>query len=206
MEPGASRTYAGTAGPLGGYSFTDSVTDVRPDGFTISADFGDLTRVQEWSCTEAGLIALTVPVGPEASVSTGGSTLELQVTDVVGVTLPADLAPGSAWTQTYQVEGVQTLPDGKTADVTGTAAFAAQAVGFEEVSVAAGDFSALRIEQTVSLNLSIALAGGSIPLLFETVETVHFAEGVGMIKSFGVGTVFGETFEEALELQSSSTP
>ncbi len=58
MRQGASWTYTGEAGPRGSYTFTDQVTDLRSDGFTLTADFDGLRRVQEWSCTAQGLVAL----------------------------------------------------------------------------------------------------------------------------------------------------
>ena len=60
---GATWTYDGSVDPIGPYTYTETVTEVQPDGFTLSGDFGEVTRLQEWSCTAEGLIAVDVPGG-----------------------------------------------------------------------------------------------------------------------------------------------
>jgi hypothetical protein len=204
---GARWEYQGSAGADGPYNYVETVSRPGPDGFTLTADFGDLTRTQEWSCTGEGLVALDPPAaGPVAGVASGGANLVLEATGVTGVTLPADLGPGQTWTQIYQVQGVQTLPDGRTMAVSGSASASLEAAGFEEVAVPAGAFTALRIDRTVTLNLTAAIGGGTMPLVLESRETVYFAEGVGMVRLVAVATVLGEPVEDVIVLVGSAIP
>jgi hypothetical protein len=203
---GSTWSYSGT-GVTGAYSFVDTLGDAGPDGFTLTADFGDVTRVQAWSCTPEGLVALDYPgSAADASVSSGSSALVMETTDVSGVTLPSDLAPGRTWMQTYQLQGQQTLPDGEVAPFTGTATYQATAGGIESVTVPAGTFDALRVERSLSMNGNIQLQGVDVPLVFSGEETVHFAEGVGMIRSDGTATLNGQPIENLLELTGFSVP
>src|SRR5262245_38742161 len=43
VREGTTWNYKSTGGPLGEYSFTDTITSFRDDGFTLSTQFGDLT-------------------------------------------------------------------------------------------------------------------------------------------------------------------
>ena len=66
VRQGATWTYKSTGGPAGEYSFTDTITSVGGDGFTLSTQIGDLTRTQEWTCTAEGLVALQLGGAPAA--------------------------------------------------------------------------------------------------------------------------------------------
>jgi len=44
---GATWTHAGTSNTGGDYAFTEAITEVRADGFTMTGTFEDLTRTQE---------------------------------------------------------------------------------------------------------------------------------------------------------------
>lgn len=204
---GATWTYDGSVDPIGPYTYTETVTEVQPDGFTLSGDFGEVTRLQEWSCTAEGLIAVDVPGGgTTANVAGGGATLVLTTVSSTGVTLPVDLAPGLTWSQTYEVEGEQTLPTGASSTAAGTAQVTSTAVGMESVSVPAGTFSALRIDRQIQIDLVVDFAGSSIPVQFASSETVYFAEDVGMIRSNSTATFAGEAFEDRQELSAYAVP
>src|SRR5262245_18320786 len=58
VREGSTWSYKSMGGPTGEYSFTDTITAVRADGFTLSSQFGSLTRTQEWACKPEGLVAL----------------------------------------------------------------------------------------------------------------------------------------------------
>src|SRR5512133_1953057 len=50
VRPGATWSYTSSGGPTGAYHYTDSITAVRSDGFTLTSQFNNLTRTQEWAC------------------------------------------------------------------------------------------------------------------------------------------------------------
>src|SRR6266540_6524139 len=50
VREGATWSYQSTGSPAGAYGFTDTITSVRADGFTLTSQFDKLTRTQEWSC------------------------------------------------------------------------------------------------------------------------------------------------------------
>src|SRR6266508_5721324 len=67
VREGATWTYASTGSPAGNYGFTDTISSVRDDGFTLTSQFGELTRTQEWACKPEGLVALQLGGGALSS-------------------------------------------------------------------------------------------------------------------------------------------
>src|SRR5215207_6587465 len=65
VRQGATWSYKSIGSPVGDYSFTDTITSVREDGFTLTSQFEDVTRIQEWACKPEGLVALQLG-GPSA--------------------------------------------------------------------------------------------------------------------------------------------
>lgn len=204
---GASWTYQGTSGPEGAYTFTDAISDVRADGFTLTATFEGLTRTQEWTCTSEGLTAMQYPgAGVAGSVVTEDSTAEFQTTSFSGVSLPRDLTAGDTWTLTYEVTGAQTVPGGETAETKGTVTFDFEAIGDESVSVPAGAFEALRVDIEMNLNFTMSIGGAEVPMIMTTSGSTWFVRDVGWVKSVSSGTVFEQPVEETLELLSYTIP
>jgi len=70
VKVGTTWTYQSTGSVEGDYGFTDTITDVREDGFTLTSQFSELTRTQEWACNPEGLTSLTVGGGAAAGIST----------------------------------------------------------------------------------------------------------------------------------------
>src|SRR5215212_8232661 len=97
VREGATWTYQSVGGPTGEFSFTDTITSVREDGFTLTTQFKDLTRTQEWSCTSEGLVALQLGGPSAATLNTQDMQLNLDVNDVSGVTIPNTIATGDQW-------------------------------------------------------------------------------------------------------------
>ncbi|MGE5775928.1 MAG: hypothetical protein ACM33V_06895, partial [Chloroflexota bacterium] len=54
VRQGATWSYRSTG--TGDYGFTDTITSVREDGFTLSTQSGNLTGTQEWACKPEGLV------------------------------------------------------------------------------------------------------------------------------------------------------
>jgi hypothetical protein len=203
---GGTWTYAGVDSIAGPYSFTDTITSMQDDGFTLTGDFGDLVRTQQWSCSEAGLAVLDYEGMGAAQVSTSGLNFELETTGVSGVTLPIDLAPGSTWTQSFTLSGLMSLAGAPESSASGTAIASNEAIGFETVEVPAGSFEALRIERTIEINLLVSVGESTLPVAVSSVETTWFAEGVGWIRSSFTGTIQDQALDESIELTAFSIP
>ena len=203
---GVSHTYTGTGGPEGAYSFTTTITEVRPDDFTLTTEFEGLTLTHQWSCTAEGLQPLEYGGGASATLSTAGSETQLTTSDVTGVLLPASISVGDTWGQTLEVAGTQTIPGVGAADSTGTVTYTFEALGEESISTPAGDFTALAIATSTTLDFQIDIEGVSTPLLFESTGTTYYAEGIGLVGSKDHAEVFGIATDTTIDLTAYSFP
>jgi hypothetical protein len=205
VRQGATWTYKSTGGPAGEYSFTDTITAVRGDGFTLSTQIGDLTRTQEWTCTAEGLAALQLGGAPAAMLNSQNIQLNLDINNATGVTFPGQINPGDQWQQTMNVTGNVTMMN-EEADATGNAQMNFSAIGIESVTVPAGTFDALKVEVDVTLNVDATYESITLPVSFSGEYIYWFAPGVGWVKSSGTGNVLGSSFTDSTELQSYSIP
>jgi hypothetical protein len=99
---GASWTYR-LSGPVSDM-FTRTIVDVRADGFDDQDTFSTgVTRRSGWACQQGDLISLTPNAG--ASVAVGEIQTDFTIELNEGVTLPADLQPGTTWTQKIVYRG-----------------------------------------------------------------------------------------------------
>ncbi|MEX2160926.1 MAG: hypothetical protein WD751_03335 [Anaerolineales bacterium] len=204
---GATHTYAGTSFDGSAYSFTDTITDVRADGFTLTSEFEGLTRTQEWECASEGLIALQYESGASAGISANGLSGEFQTTGASGVTLPANVAPGDTWSQAFTITGNLDMGEAGEATAAGDVAISYTAIGVEEVSTAAGTFTALRVESHLTFNLTATFQGLEIPIAFEADTVSWYGQGIGWVKSEDSSTIEGTgSFSTTLDLQSFSIP
>ena len=202
---GATWTYKSTGGPGGEYSFTDTITAVRDDGFTLSTQIGELTRTQEWTCTTEGLAALQLGGAPAAMLNSQNIQLNLDVNNATGVTFPSQINVGDQWQQVLDVSGNVTVMN-EEAEAAGTAQMNFSATGNESVTVPAGTFDALKVDVDVTLNVNASYEGITLPVTFSGDYTYWFAEGVGWVKASGTGSVLGSSFSETTELQSYNIP
>ncbi len=148
--------------------------------FKIAMTDADSAAVLEGECTEEGIILMDR--GMEGSFFSGDGSSSTNSTSRTGVTLPNDLKVGSAWTQTIDIiaEGGE---DGDT--LTANIITNYNVVGTETVTVPAGTFEALKIEQSGSMTMM------GQELL--TQGTLWYAEGVGNVKA-ETGMANGERF------------
>ena len=205
VRQAATWTYKSTGGPAGEYTFTDTISSVREDGFTLSTQIGDLTRVQEWTCTVEGLSALQLGGAPAAMLNSQNIQLNLNVNNMTGVTFPSRVNPGDQWQQNLDVTGNVTAFN-EEAEATGSVQMSFNAIGNESVTVPAGIFDALKVEVDVTLNLNATYQGIALPVSFTGDYTYWFAPNVGWVKASGTGTVLGNSFTDTTELQSYSIP
>ena len=205
VRPGATWTYKSTGGPAGEYSFMDTITSARENGFTLTTQIGDLTRTQEWTCNADGLAALQLGGAPAAMLNSQNIQLNLDISNATGVTFPSQINPGDEWQQTMNVTGNVTMMN-QEADATGNAQMNFSAMGNESVTVPAGTFDALKVAVDVTLNVDATYEGITLPVSFSGEYTYWFAPGVGWVKSSGTGNVLGSSFTDTTELQSYSIP
>lgn len=133
--------------------------------FTITVEGADSTFTIDGQCESEGVTIMNVP-GAQTTYSGEYGSSAVSTVTVSGVSLPNDIAQGQQWTQTISV----TTEAGKSEIVTNYTA-----VGFENVTVPAGEFYALKIEQE-----------GYVTVFGQKVGMHGFnwyAEGVGPVKS-----------------------
>jgi hypothetical protein len=204
---GASHVYAGTSSDVGAFSFTQTISEVRADGFTLTSQFDELTLSQEWSCGPDGIALLDYAGGGAAAIHTTGLQGTFTTTDMSGVTLPANVSAGSTWNQAFSLEAVLDMGEAGEASGTGSATIDYQAIGFEPVTVPAGTFDAMRVESTLSTNIEATFAGLTVPVMLTTHTVSWFVEGIGRVKAEETATFEGaEPMVTTIELQSYLIP
>jgi hypothetical protein len=205
VREGATWTYSSTGGPAGGYGFTDTITSVREDGFTLTTTFDELTRTQEWGCRPEGLVALQLGGTSAATLNTDNMQASFDVNNVSGVTYPPEIKPGDTWQHAMEFTAKLTVA-GQGMDASGDARSTFQAIGYESVTVPAGTFDALKVRVDTMININGNFNGVSFPVTVSSPYDYWFVQGVGWVKAIGTGDVSGATFNETIELQSYNIP
>ncbi|PWH17206.1 MAG: hypothetical protein DDG60_02890 [Anaerolineae bacterium] len=154
---------------------------VLDDGtFTLTIQKAESVFAMDGACRDDGVILLDVP-GVSATYADGSGSSTLSTTNDDGVTVPDDIQVGDEWSQTISVvassEGAETL--------SATMEATYKALGYETVTVPAGTFYALKVEQNGSMTIH-----GSPP--FDTHGFLWYAQGVGTVKSGLEGTYISE--------------
>lgn len=201
VREGSTWNYQSTSTVADNYSFTDTITSVREDGYTLTSEFEGLTRTQEWSCTPEGLVALEMGGG----LSTAGSNLVIESQSASGVTYPTEMNPGDTWQYKLEFTGTMDL-SGQSGEATGNTQSDFTALGVESVTVPAGTFDAMKVEITTTLDYTVTFQGIPVPVLFTSTTTSWYAEGVGWVKSVSEANFAGEAFTETVELQWYNIP
>ena len=205
VREGSTWSYKSTGDPTGEYSFTDTITSVGADGFTLSSQFGDLTRTQKWACKPEGLVALQLGGTSAATLNSANMQLNLEVKNVGGVTYPSEINVGDQWQHNLDFEGKMTVAN-QEGSATGNAQTNFNALGNDSVTVPAGTFDALKIQIDTTLNINVSVQAVSVPVTFSGSYTYWFVKDVGWVKASGTGSVSGTSFSETIELQSYNIP
>ena len=188
------------------YSFTGTIKNVGEDEFTYLNDFDELTQEQKWTCQPDGLLALEYTGGTAASVSVAGSEANYETSEVMGLSLPVEIAMGDTWEQSFTISGEQSMPGGVFATTEGIVTMKSEAIGEESVSVSAGDFDAIVVRTEVTIDLIITVEESSFPTLFISESTVWYVKGVGWVKSEDRAEIAGIETLGTIELQSYFIP
>ncbi len=176
---GASWEYAFSDGSQA----THSMAVGEDKTFTLTVQTDNSTFTLRGQCTDEGIILMDVP-GVSSTYSDyesgGGSTLTTQ--NVEGVTLPNDIQVGDDWSQIISVAGASS--DGEVT-LTATIETNYKALGYEQITVPAGTFNTLKVEQTGSMTMNGAEG-------FDTHGYFWYVKGIGTVKSGLDGTYTGE--------------
>jgi hypothetical protein len=205
IRSGATWTYQSTGSPADDYRFTDTITSLDNDGFTLTSEYEKFTRTQEWACSPEGLSALELGGPIVAALQSQSIQLDLELTNASGITFPHDIAAGDTWQQTLEFAGDMTIA-GEAGTASGTAQVNFSAIGIEQISVAAGDFDAMKIQADSLVDLNVTYEGLTVPVTYTATYTYWFAPDVGWVKATGNVNLAELSFTENLELQSYNVP
>lgn len=205
VRAGAAWTYQSTGTPADDYRFTDTITSLRDDGFTLTSEYEKFTRTQEWACSPEGLSAMELGGPIVAALQSQSIQLDPGLLDTSGITFPHDIAAGDAWQRTLEFAGDMTIA-GEAGTASGTAQVNFSAIGIEHVSVPAGDFNAMKIQADSLVDLNVTYEGLTVPVTYTATYTYWFAPDVGWVKATGNVNMAELSFTENLELLSYSVP
>jgi hypothetical protein len=192
-----------TMSGITGGKFTRTITEVHSDGFTDQDVFDSgVTRTGEWKCDQGTLTALSPAEGMSGMVQTKGMTAEFKTTSSSGVTLPAIVRPGDSWTQSFTLEGTQTI-GGTQAQSKGDTSYSCKAAGTETVVVAAGSFDAVRVGCQINGKITVIMAGVEVPTELTSAATIWYARDIGMVKTENEISGIGHS---TIELTSYTIP
>lgn len=203
---GATWTYSNTGSPAGSFTYTDTITNVRPDGFTLTTQFTDLTRTQDWACKQEGLQALQLGGANSAAIATQGLSAKFTTSNVTGITLPANITPGMQWTYGLDINGAIAMPGDQSAEASGPVSIDLKEAGTESVTVPAGTFNATKIEAKSTFDLNASFQSLKVPITFTSTSILFYVPGVGLVKSIESGDIGGNSFSSTTELQTYNIP
>ena len=207
VRQGATWTHTHSSNVADPFTFTETISAVRADGFTLSSESAGVTRTQEWSCRAEGLLLLSLGgPGTAAMLSATGMSAGFTTSEVTGVTLPSNLVSGATWRYGFKVDGTVQLAEGQDVAANGTVTIDLTAIGSESVTVPAGTFEAMKIEAVPQFDLRATFQGIGVPVSFAGNSTLWFAPGIGWVKSEESAEIAGATFSSTTELQSFTIP
>ena len=206
VRQGASWAYINSGGPNGTFAYSDMISSVREDGFTLTSQIANLTRTQEWVCEAEGLKALELGGGTTASITAQGLTAEFTTLDVTGISLPKDLFSGMQWQYGLTIQGTIPMPTGEQVQSNGTYMVTSQEMGKETVTVPAGTFDAVKIQTTSTVEILVPFGNEQVPMKYSGTSVTWYAFGVGYIKSIENWDLGSTPYTATTELQTYVIP
>ncbi len=165
-------------------AFTRTLTAVRADGFDDQDAFSAGTvRSTAAACKDGNLISLTP--SSNTTVSAGEQQFDFTIESNTGIAFPANPQPGQEWAQNIVYLGQQTA-GGVTFESRNVLATSCKAGDIETVRVPAGEFSALRVDCSTTLDIYFS---GSLAFSFNSSDSAWHAPGVGLVKSVGTSNM-----------------
>jgi hypothetical protein len=206
ITQGAAWVYTSTGELNESFNYTNSISSVRADGFTLISQFTDVTRTQEWSCQPDGLKALQLGGGSAVGILIQGMTAELTTSEVTGISLPKSITSGMQWQYSLALHGTVVMPGDPQAPAKGIYSVIMQEMGSETVTVPAGTFEAIKIQSNSTIDIISTFAGTEVPIKFNGTTIAWYVPGIGYVKSVENGDFGGDAFSATTELQSYSIP
>jgi DUF3108-like len=185
--------YSGSNSFIGDYSQTDTITSASGTTFTQETIQGNVSYSVPYDCTTTGITS-TNPVQQYvgALLNSPDTPVNVKLSSNTGTSLPANINPGDSWQQTADFEAASNQ-----LNVNGRFLFDYTAAGFENITVAAGTFNALRVNITIRIEVT------GLHILAGTYSaTTWLAPGFGIVKSEGTSHVSGIEFSDSMQLTS----
>ena len=206
VRAGASWMYLNTGGPSGTFPYSDTISEVHEDGFTLTTQYSNMSRSQQWECETDGLKALELGGGTTASITMQGITAEFTTSDISGISLPNNLENGLQWEYSLSIVGTLPMPTGELVQSTGSFSSIMHDMGTEYITVPAGTFEAVKIQSTSIVEILVPFGGQQVPMKYNSTSMVWYAPGVGYIKSIENWDLGGEPYTSTTELQTYVIP
>lgn len=159
---GAQWSYNGPTGP-----FTNTISTGDNGTFTITAQSEKHTFVMQGVCIDGGDINILDVPGVSLDSSGDSGSSQMTTTSNDGITLPGDIQIGDDWSQTI---GVNVVSGEQNMNFVIDSTYTAE--GYESVTVPAGTFFALKINQSSNM-------GSGTP----TEQTLWYVQGIGVVKT-----------------------
>lgn len=195
----ATWVYASSGAPSGPYEYGEVISEVRPDGFTVTTAVKQVPYPQAWSCRPEGFAATSMIGNNVAAILAVRRFSDAALTNIVGVTLPAAITPGMTWT--YEADfSANESEFGVVSPVTGHIKLTYTAGNNESVTVPAGTFEALAITIVSETKYTSQTPSGPQNLSIHSTYTYWYALNVGWVKANGSGKLGGAEYFETIEL------
>ena len=167
---GATWTYS-----MAGDTFTQSIVEVSADSMTVRMEMpGQEPFEVSYGCGPDGILSAGFFDGIMEGV-------EFEMVSMEGTTFPNDLTAGTQWDSEI-VMSMEMVVEGMSVDSLTTVTTDSSAVGLESVTVPAGTFDAMRINQASDITMEMVMMGMSVPLpAVSSASDTWLAEGVGMV-------------------------
>jgi predicted small lipoprotein YifL len=200
----ASYTYSSSGSPAGAYTFRNIISNASANGFTLTTKFNALPITQNWECKPEGVLAAGLGLTDAVSSLALEQFTNLTASNITGISLPANLAPGMEWAYALDLQGTEIVKEGQPAgNMTGHISMTFKARNAESVTVPAGVFDAIAVDVTIVSEFKILNASGqSQKISAHNNYTVWYAPGVGWIKSNGSGNLNGQEYFETIVLEA----
>lgn len=206
VREGASWAYINSGGPNGTFAYSDMISAVRADGFTLTSQIGNLVRTQEWACEADGLKALELGGGTTASITAQGLTAEFSTSDITGLSLPVVISSGQQWQYNLTIHGTIPMPTGEQVQSNGTYSMVLQEMGKETVTVPAGTFEAVKIQSSSTVEILVPFGNDQVPMKYSGTSITWYVPGIGYVKSIENWDLGSTPYTATTELQTYVIP
>lgn len=173
---GHSLTYSdGTRGEF----MTQTITAIGAESFTVRLEMADLDEPveAEYLCTEEGILAIDFG----SLLGTLDADVDFDVISIEGTTFPNTWEVGHTWDSEIVMQ-MRMVVEGMEMDTLMTVSTTSTVVGFEDITVPAGDFSTVHIASNATATIAMSMMGMEIPLPgVETESDIYLAEGIGLV-------------------------